>query len=473
VFFELSADRVFGVAVGALAFEFQDEWWKGGDPFSHNISFEVNGGQPDLHNDEEHFGLMTIERTPKAAYGVMQSRFKNGQSAVQLDASPLIRAVSNGANTGNFGAEIFLGDDAWFTRRGGQYGGRGITVAVLDETTGIRMRDVRTYDTWLSPGGFGSFHANFPPLIQYIQSLPDGAIVTLVAGDEAGFINPNAVIPWADAEQWYQAFEAMGSTKVRQVDYRGGWAMIFRKGHGVLAENVSPPQAGAEVQAEVSLTLNPDAGRRNGPVVLSAAFDFDAPKPAVVLQFSEDVTGSIQGSDLRVVRLDDQQPVRPQAIAVTYDAEHRRARFTFPGLPGGVLPDGNYRATLPAGAVADGLGRVSPSAHAIDFFVLAGDADRDRTVGFNDLVVLAQNYGTSGKTFSQGNFDYGGAVAFADLVILAQRYDTVLPPPTAQVPALAAIPRGRNDRADTVFSPRPPVKPARETPKRMARPHRG
>jgi hypothetical protein len=55
--------------------------------------------------------------------------------------------------------------------------------------------------------------------------------------------------------------------------------------------------------------------------------------------------------------------------------------------------------------------------------------NRDRKVGFEDLVIL-ENYGTTGKTFSQGNFNYdaAGNAGFEDLVLLAQRYGTSLPP---------------------------------------------
>ena len=35
-----------------------------------------------------------------------------------------------------------------------------------------------------------------------------------------------------------------------------------------------------------------------------------------------------------------------------------------------------------------------------DFFVLAGDANRDRAVDFNDLVALAQHYNTTGGNTS-------------------------------------------------------------------------
>ena len=53
-----------------------------------------------------------------------------------------------------------------------------------------------------------------------------------------------------------------------------------------------------------------------------------------------------------------------------------------------------------------------------------GDVNGDQTVDFSDLVVVAQNYGQSGRTYAQGNLDYsvGGTVDFSDLVILAQHY---------------------------------------------------
>jgi hypothetical protein len=56
------------------------------------------------------------------------------------------------------------------------------------------------------------------------------------------------------------------------------------------------------------------------------------------------------------------------------------------------------------------------------------DANRDRRVDFADLLIVAQNYGQTGRTFSQGNFDYSfdGSVGFGDLLILAQNYNASL-----------------------------------------------
>lgn len=53
----------------------------------------------------------------------------------------------------------------------------------------------------------------------------------------------------------------------------------------------------------------------------------------------------------------------------------------------------------------------------------AGDANVSGVVNFEDLVALAQNYGTAANaTWSRGDFDYNGAVDFTDLVALAQNY---------------------------------------------------
>jgi len=52
---------------------------------------------------------------------------------------------------------------------------------------------------------------------------------------------------------------------------------------------------------------------------------------------------------------------------------------------------------------------------------LPGDADGDGLVGFDDLVILARDYGKPG-TFAQGDFNGDGFVGFDDLVILARNY---------------------------------------------------
>ena len=67
-------------------------------------------------------------------------------------------------------------------------------------------------------------------------------------------------------------------------------------------------------------------------------------------------------------------------------------------------------------------------------FKLAGDADLNATVDFNDLARLAQNYNTTNKFRWQGDFTYDGNVDFNDLALMAQNYNTTLPTPAGPVP---------------------------------------
>jgi hypothetical protein len=145
----------------------------------------------------------------------------------------------------------------------------------------------------------------------------------------------------------------------------------------------------------------------------------------VRLTFDGPVTG-LSASSLQLTNLTTGQVVG--GMSMQY--EGLVATFTFPGYAGGVLPDGNYRAALPAGSVADTAGNRLAAAVSFDFFVLAGDANHDRVVNFADLLTLAKNYGKSGLTWSQGDFNYDGNVNFADLLILAKSYNKSLPAPS-------------------------------------------
>jgi hypothetical protein len=163
------------------------------------------------------------------------------------------------------------------------------------------------------------------------------------------------------------------------------------------------------------------------PVVASSAFKFEAAPNAVELVFSEDIGSTLAMSDLILRDLTQNTVVPASALVLSYDPALRRATLIYST---GVLPDGNYRLELAAGSVADAAGNVLASDHQLNFHVLAGDINRDATVNFSDLLILAQNYGTSGRIFSEGNLDYdpAGEVGFGDLLILAQHYTRSLLP---------------------------------------------
>ncbi len=181
----------------------------------------------------------------------------------------------------------------------------------------------------------------------------------------------------------------------------------------------------ASTAAYVARLQMPD---RQAPSVSQGSFEWST-RHAVILDFSEDILGSLDPSDLLLTNTTTGSPVPSSSITLLYDSQARRATLTFDGFNGAILPDGAYHLSLPSGSIEDAAGNVGAEAFAFDFHVLAGDANRDRVVNFSDLLILAQNYGQSNRTFSQGNFDYSsdGFVGFSDLLLLAQRYgDSIL-----------------------------------------------
>lgn len=75
------------------------------------------------------------------------------------------------------------------------------------------------------------------------------------------------------------------------------------------------------------------------------------------------------------------------------------------------------------------LGVPGPGNALENFFVLSADANRDRIVNLQDFNILATNFGLSGRTFSQGNFNYSpdGLVNLQDFNILGEQFGVSLP----------------------------------------------
>jgi len=181
------------------------------------------------------------------------------------------------------------------------------------------------------------------------------------------------------------------------------------------------------------------------PVVAGGFFNVDiGPNHQVQFAFSQDVFASIDIGDFSLMNVSTNTPVA--LSGVTYDKQNNIATV----LVGHTLDQGNYRMTLIANGINDAFGHkldgnadgVEGDNFTFDFYFFPGDANQDRNINFTDLVALSQNYGKTGKLFSQGDFNYDGTVGFADLVALAQRYETTLapaPPPGPAAPVGSAI----------------------------------
>ena len=73
-----------------------------------------------------------------------------------------------------------------------------------------------------------------------------------------------------------------------------------------------------------------------------------------------------------------------------------------------------------------------------NFFVLAGDATRDRSVDTVDFARVIVGFGTAGtKIFSQGDFNYDTLVSSLDFNILVANYGKSLPAVAASLPVAA------------------------------------
>ena len=66
---------------------------------------------------------------------------------------------------------------------------------------------------------------------------------------------------------------------------------------------------------------------------------------------------------------------------------------------------------------------IAPAARTVKIkYTLYGDLNLDGKVDFTDLVLAAQNYGSTNANWDQGDMNYDGQVNFSDLLKLAQNY---------------------------------------------------
>lgn len=230
----------------------------------------------------------------------------------------------------------------------------------------------------------------------------------------------------------------VGGTAVRGVDYALYQDSVLITGNQLSIGNETSaielqvvPLSDALVEANETVILNVGSGAYfigggNGstvvlqdipPVSTGSAFAFET-EQSVSFDFSLDVGASLSPADLVLTNVTTGQVIA--ATAASYDAQTNRATFTFNNS----LPDGSYQAVIARASLTHAQGVELGADATLSFFVLAGDVNRDGTVGFDDLLVLAQNYGQTSRTFSQGNINYdaAGEVNFDDLLIMAQRY---------------------------------------------------
>jgi hypothetical protein len=160
------------------------------------------------------------------------------------------------------------------------------------------------------------------------------------------------------------------------------------------------------------------------PGVIRFSFSNEVSPNTLSVKFSKYVLPSIATGDLGAQLL--RAGATPLAITptdVSYDSATDTATWTLP-MP---LADGNYSVSIAAASVSDPAGRTMSGDYAAQFFVLAGDANRDRHVDAADQAILTAHLGQTG-TFSTGDFNYDGVVNAGDQSILDANKSAWLPP---------------------------------------------
>jgi hypothetical protein len=169
------------------------------------------------------------------------------------------------------------------------------------------------------------------------------------------------------------------------------------------------------------------------------------------VRFTKNVSASLTREDLVLQNLTTQAPVPASQVALAYDPQNDNADFTFPGFASGKLPNGHYRATLPAASVTDAGGLPLPEDFVFEFFVLEGDINRDRAVNGSDFAILAGNFGKTGMLFAQGDLNGDGSVNGSDFALLAGNFGKSVP-----VPAAATVQADPGKAAGAPVGPRHP-----------------
>jgi hypothetical protein len=185
------------------------------------------------------------------------------------------------------------------------------------------------------------------------------------------------------------------------------------------------------------------------PSVAASSFGYATAPHELTFTFDRDVSASLGTDDLVLQNLTTMQTIPSSDFAISYDALTNSATFDYTGTTAGIpgiLPDGNYSATLLAAGISTIQGAPLGADYVLSFRFLQGDANGDGRVNLNDFNILAANFGQSLRDFTQGDFDYSGNVNLNDFNILAARFGQVLAGPAS--PARSTFAGGRAEDGD-------------------------
>jgi N-acetylmuramoyl-L-alanine amidase len=234
------------------------------------------------------------------------------------------------------------------------------------------------------------------------------ALQITVPGTVAG----STVNIFADGTQIGSAIASGSSTTITATVFND----LSEGVHLITAEQITPGTTGKSAKAtDLSITIDTVA-----PTLNSDVFAFQTSQN-LTFTFNENLLSAVPSTNLTLHNNTTSADLDPANFSA--DTTGGVVTFTFPGFSGR-LPNGNYTATLGASNITDVAGNALASNATANFFFMNGDGDRNGTVTIQDFNLLAANFGKSGRTFAQGNYDYSGdgVVTIQDFNILATNF---------------------------------------------------
>jgi len=171
------------------------------------------------------------------------------------------------------------------------------------------------------------------------------------------------------------------------------------------------------------------------PTFAGSAFSLDTSPQQVRVSFSEDVAASLDVNDVTITRLSESAIIVP--TGVMWEAGTSTAVFALPAN----IAMGNYHVVVNNAGIKDPANNTLIGSSSMDFYILPGDANRDRKVDTLDFNILAEGFGAAaGKVFSTGDFSLDSAIDSVDFGVLLSHYGMTVPIPSAPLAALVPAP---------------------------------
>ncbi|MBC8106683.1 MAG: hypothetical protein H7Z14_08855, partial [Anaerolineae bacterium] len=174
----------------------------------------------------------------------------------------------------------------------------------------------------------------------------------------------------------------------------------------------------------------------SAPLAVLSTPGFDRERDqAVKIQFNRPIMG-IDVADVIVEDLTTNTTLPASAFTIDVIPANTQPWTYRWKYTAGRMPDGFYKATLPAGAVTDFAGNPTTSDIVINFRVFAGDADNNGVIDFDDYSHIDFGFNNNLTGFSNGDFDYNGVVDFDDYSLIDQAFNSQ----PGQRPVAVALP---------------------------------